>query len=122
MTRSLSILIIDDDEDIREALRDILERAGYQIATAAHGADAMSQLRAGERPGVIVLDLMMPVMDGYEFVAEKRKDPELAGIPIVVITAGGYAAEKAAALGAAGYVQKPFKANALLYAIRQATG
>jgi CheY-like chemotaxis protein len=84
-----SILIVDDDLDIREALSDTLEDQGYRVFTAANGRDALRLLRGGEvAPSLILLDLMMPVMDGYTFLDERRRDPALAAIPVAVITAG----------------------------------
>jgi CheY-like chemotaxis protein len=74
------------------------------------------------RPSVILLDLMMPVMDGYQFVAEKLKDPELADIPVLVVTADGQADQKARAIGAQGYVRKPFKPSTLIDSIERIAG
>ena len=83
------ILIVDDDRDIRETLCELLEDRGFAVVTAATGADALRLLRAGEvRPSLILLDLMMPVVDGYGFLAAQRADPLLAGLPVAVITAG----------------------------------
>jgi CheY-like chemotaxis protein len=83
------VLIVDDDADIRDALSDTLEDHGYQVVTAVNGQDALRRLRDIEvAPSVILLDLMMPVMDGYGFLAERERDPELAEIPVAVITAG----------------------------------
>jgi CheY-like chemotaxis protein len=83
------ILIIDDDLDIRDALSDTLEDQGYRVFTAANGHDALRLLRdGGVAPSMILLDLMMPVMDGYAFLDERRRDPALAAIPVAVITAG----------------------------------
>lgn len=84
-----TILLVDDDMDIREALSETLEDFGYSVTTAAHGADALRRLRSmSSPPSCILLDLMMPVMDGYEFLDERRKDPALVSIPVAVITAG----------------------------------
>jgi CheY-like chemotaxis protein len=83
------ILLVDDDPDIREALAETLEDHGFTVATASNGVDALRQLRRMRtRPALVLLDLMMPVMDGYGFLDERRKDPTLASIPVVVITAG----------------------------------
>ena len=82
-----TILIVEDDVDVREAYHDVLEQAGYQVVTAANGRLALDWLRHGGRPTMIVLDLMMPVMDGWQFRQEMRKLEELHGIPVVVVTA-----------------------------------
>jgi CheY-like chemotaxis protein len=84
-----TILLVDDDPDIREALADTLEDYGFNVITAAHGADALRCLRGmTSLPRIILLDLMMPIMDGYRFLDERRKDPVLVSIPVAVITAG----------------------------------
>src|SRR5689334_12220239 len=81
------ILIVDDDLDVREALAETLEDRGFNVVTAENGHDALRLLRTTNvRPSVILLDLMMPIMDGYTFLEEQRKDPALA-IPVAIITA-----------------------------------
>lgn len=111
------VMVIDDDEDIRSTLTEILGRMKYGVACASHGLEALAQLRTGTRPDVILLDLMMPIMDGYEFVLALRKHPALATIPILVITAAGDARVEANKITAAGHIQKPFKAEELLSAL-----
>jgi CheY-like chemotaxis protein len=83
------ILIVDDDASIRESLADVLGDEGYRVQTATNGAEALNLLRAAaeHRPCVILLDLMMPVMNGQEFYAEQQRDPALCSIPVVVISA-----------------------------------
>ena len=88
MTRP--ILIVEDDYDIRELFAESLEEAGYAVATACNGREALDRLRAArepELPAVILLDLMMPVMDGWALREELLRDPALGRIPIVVMTA-----------------------------------
>lgn len=80
------ILVVDDEPEIREMLIETLTREGYQVASAAHGAEALEHLRRGALPGLILLDLMMPVMDGWEFLKQKKLDPLLASIPVVVMS------------------------------------
>jgi two-component system response regulator CpxR len=83
------ILIVDDDVDIREVLAEALEDHGFDVVTAADGLEALTLLRSmAAPPSVILLDLMMPVMNGYEFLEERRKDAVLASIPVAIITAG----------------------------------
>ena len=113
------VMVVDDDDDIRTTLGEILATLKYDVTVASHGLDALTQLRVGVRPDVILLDLMMPVMDGYEFILELRRHAALATIPILVITAAGNAQVEAAKIAAAGHIQKPFKANELLAAIDQ---
>ena len=81
------ILVVEDDRDLRESLRDALELEGYDVVCAENGQAALSHLGTGARPCVILLDLMMPVMDGWTFRKEIMKDQALAAIPVVVMTA-----------------------------------
>ena len=83
------VLIVDDDVDIRETLTEILEGRGFEIVSAANGLEALKLLGSlATTPSAILLDLMMPIMDGYEFLEQVAKDPALAAIPVAVITAG----------------------------------
>lgn len=100
------ILIVEDDEDTRTALRAVLEDEGYLVAEASHGEEALAWLAGGERPCLILLDLMMPVMAGREFLEVLRRDPDHAATPVVLISAWP---EKAAQTqGIRGVVKKPF--------------
>lgn len=83
------VMVVDDDDDIRETLAGLLEDEGYAVAAFATGRDALAALREGLAPRVILLDLMMPVMDGAEFRREQLADPKLAPIPVVLVTAAG---------------------------------
>ncbi|MGK4006627.1 response regulator [Sorangium sp. So ce1036] len=112
------ILVVDDDPDIRETLAELLQEEGYAVASAAHGAEALSALRTDPRPGLILLDLMMPIMDGWQFRAEQKKDPELASIPVVIISATGRD-ELVSSLGAAQFLKKPINLEQLLAAVEQ---
>ena len=82
-----SVLIVDDDPDILAALGELLESEGYQVTMVTDARAALSHLRDGMRPCVILLDLMMPNMDGFEFLYQLRANPDWRGIPTVVITA-----------------------------------
>jgi CheY-like chemotaxis protein len=84
-----AVLVVDDDLDIREALSEILADHGFQVSCAANGREALTLLRGtSDPPSVILLDLMMPILDGYGFLEEHRKDASLAVIPVAIITAG----------------------------------
>lgn len=111
------VLIVDDDPDVRETLGEVLRDEGYATLAASHGAEALDQLRAGARPDVILLDLMMPVMDGWEFRARQRDEPAWAHIPVVVITASGHAAAQTAVLAPAAVLRKPISLEGLLAAV-----
>jgi CheY-like chemotaxis protein len=83
------ILVVEDDRDIRETLADELEAEGFDVITASNGLEALRLIRgATARPAVVLLDIMMPVLDGYGFLAERRKDPALSSIPVAIVTAG----------------------------------
>ncbi|WP_437757669.1 response regulator [Sorangium sp. So ce1389] len=107
-----TILVIEDDQGVMGALVDVLSAEGYEVMTAANGAEALARLREGPTPALIVLDLMTPVMDGYAFRAEQLRTPAIAGIPVVVFTAG--AAPRAAELGHVDILKKPVRLGALL--------
>ena len=114
------VLVVDDDPDILDAVCDILEGEGYRIARARHGAEALARI-SEQRPSIILLDLMMPVMDGLTFARALRERPADARIPIVVISADGNP-QRAAAIGAQGYLAKPFDIEALLAQVAAAAG
>lgn len=83
-----AILVVDDDDDIREALAELLEDRGYAVTTAVDGEHALRLLRGGGvLPSLVLLDLMMPVLDGYGFLDEQRKDERLRELPVAIITA-----------------------------------
>ncbi len=110
-----SILIVEDDADVRGALTAVLEGEGYRVVEAAHGQEALEQLRAGAGGFcMILLDLWMPVMNGWEFRAEQLKDPALAEVPVIVVTADHAAAKSATALAAVECMTKPIEMDHLL--------
>jgi CheY-like chemotaxis protein len=87
LPQTAPVLIVEDDFDIRETLQQLIECGGYPVLTAANGQDALDLLGSAPRPGLILLDLMMPVMSGYRFLTELRRHPTLADVPVVVVTA-----------------------------------
>ena len=112
------VLIVEDEEDVRGALVAFLEGEGHSVVEAAHGAEALTQLRS-DAICLIVLDLWMPVMDGWEFRAAQRKDPALAAVPVVVITADNGARQQAAGFGEAGWMTKPIDFGRLLELVNE---
>lgn len=113
-----TLLLVEDHQPLREVLMESLILSGYQVAEAEHGAAALRLLQAGLRPDLIVLDLHMPVMNGRRFLEEKRRDPELAAIPVVLLSAydRGTLAEQA---DVAAYLTKPCETEQLLETISQ---
>ncbi len=110
------ILVVDDDRAIRQALSELLEDEGYQVVGARHGQDALAILNAMPAPNLILLDLNMPVMDGFAFRAAQQADPDLQAIPVAVISAGERATS-AARLNAAAFIPKPFDFDLLLQTV-----
>lgn len=113
-----SVLIVDDDRDIRETLQEILEQEGYQALAAKNGVDALARARASH-PAVILLDLFMPVMDGLEFRRRQLEDPEIASIPVVVVSAAADIEERVGALGSVGWLEKPLQIEQLFEVVAQ---
>ncbi|HYV46124.1 MAG TPA: response regulator [Myxococcaceae bacterium] len=107
------ILVVDDDPDILDALSEILETEGYEVDRARHGQEALSRIDQ-RRPDLILLDLMMPVMDGWEFAHALRRREDGAHIPVVVLSADRQASAKARVVGARDFLAKPFELNELL--------
>lgn len=83
-----TILIVDDDEEFRKALVEIVRREGFRVETATSGMEALDKLRWGLRPCVVLLDMQMAVMTGWDFRAEQGRDATLAAVPVIAMTAG----------------------------------
>jgi CheY-like chemotaxis protein len=111
------VLIVEDDADLREMMAQLLTLEGFQAETAANGRDALEYLRRGDPPDVILLDLMMPVMDGWEFRRRQREDPALAKVPVVVLSA--LDATRAVDLDEAAFLKKPLDFDRLLQLVRR---
>lgn len=118
------ILIVEDDPDVRASLVEVLEDEGYRVETASDGAEALDYLRGApdELPRLILLDMMMPKMDGFEFRAAQSSDTLLSRIPVAVVTADDQAGRRAAALGANGYLRKPVQLVDLLALVEKLAG
>jgi CheY-like chemotaxis protein len=110
------ILVVEDDPELREMMATLLTVEGYEPKTAANGREALDQLRGGFTPHVILLDLMMPVMNGWQFRAEQQHDPQFANIPVVIVTA--LAVNHRQALGAEAVLTKPLDFDRLLNVVR----
>ena len=115
-----SILIVDDEEDVLELVRYNLDKNGYQIETATTGEDALAKARA-KLPNLVILDLMLPGIDGLEVCKNIKRDPKTQNIPIIMLTAKGEEADiiTGLELGADDYVTKPFSPKVLVARARR---
>jgi CheY-like chemotaxis protein len=120
MTPGQSILVVDDDADFRDALCEVLAEAGYPVQQAANGEEALKKI-ADEAPGIVLLDLKMPVLDGWGVMDRMRKEPRWTGIPILILSAYGFEWESELT-GAQGYISKSVGMDEILERIRRAAG
>ncbi len=114
-----TVMIVDDDPDILEAMAMVLEGCGYAVIVAPDGRRALDLLHDGARPALIILDLMMPGMDGWAFRAEQRRNPELATIPVVILSGDSDVVHRAAGLQVAAALCKPVDVDTLVAAVEQ---
>ncbi len=117
--RTECVLVVDDDGGIRGVLSEILQDEGHRVESAGNGLEALHKLQGSTKPCVILLDLMMPVMNGWEFMHRRQDDTRLASIPVVVISADAQVGEKAAAIGAVDYLTKPINLDRLLDTVQR---
>jgi CheY-like chemotaxis protein len=110
----LPLMIVDDDDDLRDALADIMIAQGYEVAAFADARAALAALQGGVTPFLILLDLMMPGMSGWEFRAAQLANPTLALIPVVVVTAAGHLSDGARTLSSVEALPKPFALEVIL--------
>jgi CheY-like chemotaxis protein len=118
MSATATVLVVDDDFDVRESIVDLLLEDGFDALSAKDGREGLYELRVRPDVGLIVLDLSMPMMDGKAFRQEQLSDPELASIPVIVLSGDENCENAAASLGARASLKKPFSPEALLGAIR----
>jgi CheY-like chemotaxis protein len=113
------VLIVEDDPDVRSALRDLLADEGYDPVEAVNGLEAIEYLRKGNRPGLIVLDLGMPVVNGWEFRSVQRSIPAMAEIPVVILTASPETEADLAWMAPADCIRKPVDVDRFLGTVRR---
>lgn len=116
------ILVVDDDPSIREILADILKLEGYRVSQAENGQDALDCLRKFEGddfPGLVLLDIMMPVMNGIDFLEEFKKTPKFQSTPVVVMSANSSFRERAVKMFSVEQIKKPLDINDLLGLVRR---
>lgn len=117
------ILVVDDDENVCTLLSHLLGRQGYEVKTTLNGWEAMEWLRKEPHaPDLILLDLRMPVMDGWKFRSVQREDPRLSSIPVVVITSVQTVGEDTRSIDAAGFLKKPVQADLLVRTVEDHIG
>jgi two-component system, cell cycle response regulator DivK len=117
---SRCILVVEDQMDNRQILRDLLGNAGYELLEAENGAEALTTV-ARQRPDLILMDIQLPVMDGYEATRRLKADPATKSIPIIVVTSYALSGDetKAREAGCDAYVTKPFSPRVLLGKVRE---
>ena len=117
------ILVVDDNEDNRQILIDLLSAAGYEIVEASNGIDAVA-LATSERPDLVLMDIQLPGIDGHEATRRIKAEPALARTPVIAVTSYALAGDdvKAAEAGCDDYVTKPFSPRALLAKVRERLG
>jgi CheY-like chemotaxis protein len=120
--RARQILVVEDDRDIRECLEEVLRDAGYAPVLATNGVEALAHLRASVVPGAIILDLMMPVMDGRDFRAIQLSDERLRTIPTILLTAHAKPADAMIGMGDVIFLAKPVDLDRLLETVARACG
>jgi CheY-like chemotaxis protein len=119
---SCLVLLVEDDLPLREVMVEALQLVGIEAAIAGNGKEALDYLRSSPPPKLILLDLMMPVMDGAQFRQEQRADPKLSQIPVVLLSADRELADKAWALEVEAFLRKPVDFNELIEIVRRYTG
>ena len=115
-TSSRHVLIVDDDAGLRDMMAEFLTLEGFQTWAVANGREALDYLHSSLAPRVILLDLMMPVMDGWEFLQRRQADPALAGVPVIVLSAFDHA--RSEEFDAAAVLKKPVEFDRLLALVR----
>lgn len=116
----MDILVVDDDDTIRGLWMTALQKAGHRMTGVSHGQEALDYLRQSQPlPDLILLDLMMPTMDGWQFLQQRKKEATFVSIPVIVISAAEVRSSQFTTLGIAGYLQKPVSLKALLETVAQ---
>jgi len=120
MTPGQYILVVDDDDDFRETVAEVLTAAGYPVQQAENGEKALARIRE-EQPGIVLLDLKMPVLDGWGVMERMRQDPRSAAVPVLILSAYGFEWESELT-GAQGYIPKSVGMEEIVERVRKAAG
>jgi CheY-like chemotaxis protein len=110
-----TVLVVEDEEELREMIREVLEESGYDVVTAAEGGQALAAMGRIQRPCLVLLDLLMPGMNGWDFYEKLKERPELADVPVVVHTSS----PDRAPAGVARVLRKPLRLERLLETVRE---
>jgi CheY-like chemotaxis protein len=113
------ILVVDDDEDIRETVAEALALDGFRVATARNGSEGLALLVDGLRPCLVLLDMMMPVMNGWTFASQVAQDPRLSALPLCIFSATGFDPEHPLAGNVVAAIKKPVRLDNLLAIVKQ---
>lgn len=116
---SKRILVVEDDNSIRELLVELLQSEGYEVAAAVNGLEGIKYLQANGNPDLILIDLMMPIMDGYTFRSEQMKNAEWSKVPVVVMSAEANAKEKMKNFGITAFLSKPVELDTILKTVEK---
>jgi CheY-like chemotaxis protein len=117
------VLLVENDEIIREGMASVLRSEGYGVAAAGDGLEALEYLRRSPAPDLVVLDMLLPVHDGWRFLEDRKRDPALASVPVLITTAIGVASDEwARSLGACGCLRKPFDIETFVREVRRRIG
>jgi CheY-like chemotaxis protein len=116
------ILVVEDNFVLSETLSTILGADGYRVCSASDGQEALDRLRTRDRPDLVLLDLLLPIKDGFAFLKERQQDAALAGIPVVVVSGAAELEQQSIALGASEFLPKPLDAPRLLQTVRRYCG
>lgn len=112
-----TVLIIEDEFEIRNTTQKILQMKGFKVVTATNGQEGLEKLKTIEHPCIILLDLMMPVMDGWAFLENRKKDPGISSVPVIVLSAA--IDKRAKTLGILDFIKKPFSIRSLLTVVER---
>jgi len=116
------VLVVEDNEVAREGLAVVLQRAGYEVALAANGREALDLLRSGPQPQLILLDMLMPVLDGWHFLERLKREVPPQAVPVIILTSVNLSLEWALDHGCQGFVRKPIESEKLFEEVRRCLG
>jgi DNA-binding response OmpR family regulator len=117
-----TVLVVDDDDNVRQTLAERLETSGYEVLLARDGRDAFEVIARGVNPDVILLDVVMPIMDGWHFLSARLRDPSIVAVPVVLMSGGQEAERQSHKIGVCGFIRKPLDIGDLVDRINACLG